>query len=90
LQKGYSFREFARRIGFPPNSLSNMQEGHFPPPGEQKIVLIAETLEQNTDELLAMAGKASSDLLDIILRRPKEPPPCCGVFAMRRPALSTC
>jgi HTH-type transcriptional regulator, competence development regulator len=72
LQQGYSLREFARRIGLSPNFLSKMELGHFPPPGEQKIVLIAEILEQNTDELLALAGKVSSDLIEIILQRPKE------------------
>jgi len=40
--------------------------------GNRKIVLIAEILEQNTDELLALAGKVSSDLIEIILQRPKE------------------
>ena len=49
-----------------------MELGHFPPPGEKKVVLIAEILEQNTDELLALAGKVSSDLIEIILQRPKE------------------
>ena len=72
LQKGYSLRELARRIGLSPNFLSKMELGHFPPPGEKKIVLIAETLEQNKDELLALAGKVSSDLIEIILQRPKE------------------
>jgi transcriptional regulator with XRE-family HTH domain len=72
LQKGYSLRELARRVGLSPNFLSKMELGHFPPPGEKKIVLIAETLEQNTDELLALAGKVSSDLIEIILQRPKE------------------
>src|SRR5262245_3990319 len=72
LQKGYSLRELARRIGLSPNFLSKMELGHFPPPGEKKIVLIAETLEQHTDELLALAGKVSSDLIEIILQRPKE------------------
>ena len=72
LQQGYSLRELAGRVGLLPNFLSNMERGHFPPPGEQKIVLIAEILEQNTDELLALAGKVSSDLIEIILQRPKE------------------
>jgi HTH-type transcriptional regulator, competence development regulator len=71
LHKGYSLRELGRRIGLSPNFPSNMEKGHFPPPGEQQIVLIAETLEQNTDELLALAGKLSSDLIEIILQRPK-------------------
>jgi HTH-type transcriptional regulator, competence development regulator len=72
LQKGYSLRELARRVGLSPNFLSKMELGHFPPPGEQKIVLMAEILEQNADELLALAGKVSSDLLEIIWQRPKE------------------
>jgi len=72
LQKGYSLRELARRVDLSPNFLSKMELGHFPPPGEQKIVLIAETLDQNKDEMLALAGKVSSDLIKIILQRPKE------------------
>jgi transcriptional regulator with XRE-family HTH domain len=72
LQKGYSLRELARRISLSPNFLSKMELGHFPPPGEKKIVLIAEILEQNTDGLLALVGKVSSDLIEIILQRPKE------------------
>jgi transcriptional regulator with XRE-family HTH domain len=72
LHKGYSLRELARRIDVSPNFLSKMELGHFPPPGEKKIVLIAEILEQNADELLALAGKVSSDLVEIILQRPKE------------------
>jgi HTH-type transcriptional regulator, competence development regulator len=72
LPIGYSLRELARRVGLSPNFLSKMELGHFPPPGEQKIVLKAEILEQNTDEMLALAGKLSSDLVEIILRRPKE------------------
>jgi transcriptional regulator with XRE-family HTH domain len=66
-QKGYSLRELARRIDVSPNSLSKMELGHFPPPGEHKIVLMAEILERNADELLALAGKVSSDLIEIIL-----------------------
>jgi transcriptional regulator with XRE-family HTH domain len=52
LQNGYSLRELARRIELSPNFLSNMEGGHLPPPCEQKIVLIAKTLDQNPDELL--------------------------------------
>jgi lambda repressor-like predicted transcriptional regulator len=57
LQKGYSLRELARRIGLSPNFLSNMERGHFPLPGEKKFVLIAENLEQNIDELLALPAR---------------------------------
>jgi transcriptional regulator with XRE-family HTH domain len=72
LQKGYSLRELARRVDVSPNFFSKMELGYFPPPSEKKIVLLAEILEQNTDELLALAGKVSSDLIEIILQRPKE------------------
>jgi HTH-type transcriptional regulator, competence development regulator len=78
LQQGYSLRELARRVGLSPNFLSKMELGHFPPPGEQKIVLIAETLEQNTDELLALAGKVSSDRIESSCNARRKPPPCCG------------
>jgi ABC-type transport system involved in cytochrome bd biosynthesis fused ATPase/permease subunit len=49
-----------------------MEGGHFPPPGEKKIALIAEILEQNRGELLTLAGEVSSDLIEIILQRPRE------------------
>jgi hypothetical protein len=41
-------------------------------PGEDKIVLLAECLGQEKDELLTLAGKVSTDVTEIILRRPKE------------------
>jgi len=40
-----------------------MELGHFPPPGERNIVLIAETLDQTKDKMLALVGKVSSDLI---------------------------
>jgi transcriptional regulator with XRE-family HTH domain len=70
-----SLRELTRRVDLSPNFLSKMELGHFPPPGEQIIVLIAETLDQSKDEMLALAGKVSSDLIEIILQRPKEAGP---------------
>jgi len=72
-QQSYFLRGLAQRsIDVLPNFLSKMELGHFPPPSEKKIALIAETLEQNKDELLALAGKVSSNLIEIILQRPKE------------------
>ena len=70
-QIDYSLRELARRVDLSPNFLSKMELGHFPPPGEQIIVLIAETLDQNKDEMLALAGKVPLNLIEIILQRPK-------------------
>jgi HTH-type transcriptional regulator, competence development regulator len=72
VAQGYSLRAFAREIGVSGNFLSEMERGRFAPPSEGKIVLIAEKLGRNTDEMLALAGKVSSDVIEIILQRPKE------------------
>ena len=44
----------------------------MPPPSEATIVRLAAELSEDADVLLAMAGKVSSDLQAIILRRPKQ------------------
>ena len=41
------------------------------PPSEEKILLLAKELGEDPDVLLAMAGKVSSDLLEIVRKRPK-------------------
>ncbi len=71
-KKGYSLREFAKITGVSANFLSNMERGKFGPPSEAKIILMAEKLGRNKDEMLALAGKVSSDVIEIILQRPKE------------------
>ena len=49
---------------------SQVERGDEPPPGEQTIRRIAEELGENPDALLALAGRISSDLLQIIRARP--------------------
>ena len=41
------------------------------PPSEKKIVALANTLNEDPDVLLAMAGKVSTELKGIIMKRPK-------------------
>ncbi len=65
-------RELSRLTGISPSYLSNFERNIFPPPAEDKIHKIAEVLNLDADELLAMAGRVSSDLLDIIREHPKE------------------
>jgi transcriptional regulator with XRE-family HTH domain len=72
LQKGDSLRSFAREVGLSANFASNMERGKTPPPGEDKIARMAAYLGQNHDEMLALAGKVSADLIHIILQQPKE------------------
>ncbi len=72
LKKGYSLRGFAKMTDVSASFLSEMERGKFAPPSEEKIILMAEKLGQNKDEMLALAGKVSSDVIEIILQRPKE------------------
>jgi HTH-type transcriptional regulator, competence development regulator len=67
----YSVRQVALRIGLEPSYLSKIERGEQPPPSEGKIIALARELEMDEDVLLALAGKVSSDLQDVIRRRPK-------------------
>src|SRR5438552_465442 len=42
--------------------LSKIENGHMPPPSTAAILCLAEVLEDDSDELLALAGKAPPDL----------------------------
>jgi transcriptional regulator with XRE-family HTH domain len=66
----YSVRQLAGRIGVEPSYLSKIERGEQAPPSEEKIVALADELDQDADAMLAMAGKISSDLQQIIRQRP--------------------
>jgi transcriptional regulator with XRE-family HTH domain len=63
-------REMAGKIGVSPTYMSKVERDEFPPPAEDKVRKIAEIIGADVDELLALAGKVSSDLSDIIRRNP--------------------
>ena len=67
----YSVRQVAGRIGLEPAYLSKIERGEVSPPSEAKIRALSEELNEDPDVLLAMAGKVSSDLLDVIRKRPE-------------------
>jgi len=67
----YSLRQVAQRIGLEPAYLSKIERGEVPPPSEATTVKLAMELGEDPDVLLAMAGKVSSDLQEIIRKRPK-------------------
>ena len=67
----YSLRKVAERVGVEPSYLSKVERGEVAPPSEATIVRLAEDLGEDPDVLLAMAGKVSGDLQDIIRRRPR-------------------
>lgn len=69
--RAFSVRQVARRIRVEPAYLSKIERGQAPPPSEQTIRRLAADLGEDEDVLLAMAGKVSRDLQDIVLRRPR-------------------
>lgn len=69
--KRYSLRQVAQRIGIEPAYLSKIERGDLPPPSEATTVRLAREIGEDPDMLLAMAGKVSSDLQEIIRKRPR-------------------
>lgn len=73
LQNGnaFSLRSVAGRIGLEPSYLSKIERGLEPRPSEETTRALARELREDADVLLAMAGKVSGDLQDIIRKRPR-------------------
>jgi HTH-type transcriptional regulator, competence development regulator len=67
----FSVRQVAQRIGVEPAYLSKIERDEVAPPSEEKVQALARELGEDPDMLLAMAGKVSSDLLEIIRKRPQ-------------------
>lgn len=67
----YSLRKFAEAVGVSPTFLSKVETGEFAPPAPERIKKMAELLEVDADELLALANKLDPDLKEIIQDQPK-------------------
>jgi HTH-type transcriptional regulator, competence development regulator len=67
----FSLRRVADRIGVEPSYLSKVERGITPPPSEETLRRLAAELDLDADVLLALAGKVSSDLQEVIRRRPQ-------------------
>lgn len=67
----FSLRQVAQRVGIEPAYLSKVERDEVAPPSESTIRSLARELGEDADMLLAMAGKVSSDLQEIIRRRPE-------------------
>ena len=65
----YSIRQLARRIGVEPTYLSKIERGDADP-SEEMILRLAAELGEDTDVLLARAGRVASDIREIIAQRP--------------------
>lgn len=71
LGLGLSLRKVASDLGVSPPYLSRVEVGLNPPPSEERVRALARLLDQDADELLAAAGRVSSDVTDKIRARPK-------------------
>ena len=67
--KGMKLREMARQIGVSATFLSKGETENWKP-GEDKLRKIAEIIDCDADDLLAMAGRVPSELTDIIRQHP--------------------
>lgn len=68
---GYSVRRVAERLGVEPSYLSKVERDIGSPPSEELLVRLAAELGIDADVALALAGKVSSDLQEVIRRRPR-------------------
>ena len=68
--KDFSVRKVAIKIGVEPAFLSKVERDIVSPPSEAKIIALAHVLGADPDILLALAGKVSSDILEVIRKRP--------------------
>ena len=62
-------RELAEEIGIDFTYLSKIENGVIPPPSEKVILQLAEALHADKDELLILAGKIPSDIVEILRDR---------------------
>lgn len=67
----YSLRQVATRMGVEPSYLSKIERGLPAPLSEEKIRALAEDLGENADVLLALSGKVSADIQEVIRKRPE-------------------
>jgi transcriptional regulator with XRE-family HTH domain len=66
----YSLRQVAKRCGVTPAYLSRVERSDVAPPGEETLLKLAADLGEDSDVMLALAGKVSSDLQAVIRARP--------------------
>ena len=70
--KELGLREMAKMIEVSPTYLSKCERDEFAPPAEDKVRKIAKIIGCDVDDLLARAGRVSTDISDIIKRHPVE------------------
>lgn len=74
VAKKFSLRKFAELVGVSPTYLSQVEQGNTDPPTADRVKRMAELLEENPDEMIALAGRVPQDLPEIIQSEPTEMP----------------
>lgn len=67
----FTVRKLAAKLDIQPSYISKVELGQVPPPSEATIIRLAGALREDPDVLLALAGKVSTELRQVILKRPK-------------------
>ena len=70
LNSHCTIQETAQRVGIGTTYLSRIERNDVSPPSEDVIRRLAADLGEDSDVLLALAGKLSSDLREAIIQRP--------------------
>jgi transcriptional regulator with XRE-family HTH domain len=73
IAKKFSLRKFAELVGISPTYLSQVEQSNVDPPTAERVQRMAELLEENPDELIAMAGRVADDLPAIIQAKTEVP-----------------
>ena len=71
VDPSFSLRQFAVKVGISATFLSKVETGEFDPPSAENIIKMAELLEVDADDLLALADKTNPELEVIIKSEPK-------------------
>lgn len=69
----YSLRDLADAAEIDFTYLSKVETGRFPPPSEDVIQRLAKALDDDVDELLAMAKKVDTSIHEFIVSNPDAP-----------------
>lgn len=69
--RAFSVRRVAAALDVQPSYLSKVELDQVGPPSEDTTRKLALILGEDPDVLLALAGKVSSDLQDVIRKRPR-------------------
>lgn len=68
--KGISLRKFAELVGVSATYLSQVEQGNCDPPTAERVRRMAEILNENSDELTALAGRVPEDLQRVMEKHP--------------------